>query len=100
MRLTQEHVGKLVRFNHFAPNEKGKLLALHGEYVWIAIADGGGYQSWVNHDNWEIEEPEKKPSERIRELVAIENKLGFIGDLAAIHSIIQYLDEQHDRKGK
>jgi len=97
MKIGPEHIGKRVR-----PKETGNycatVLCVDGNRCWLR-AENGHRGTYVADDNWELVEEPKRPSERIAEILRdYASPSLHVADREAIEAVIDYLDEQWEKK--
>lgn len=107
MKLGPEHVGKMVKRGPV----DGMLIGTYCDVVWVDVYNSSGPTTFLNGNNWEIIEPEKKPSEIINKdlvggIVYTGTSSTKIPDWywhmnRVKDAICRYLDEEFEkRKGK
>lgn len=104
MKLTQEHIGKKVRQTDWDKGFWVKLDFLSTQNYAVAGDDRHGRSYYgangAFYMNWELYEEEKKPSDRIREIACPMSVGDPSSEACMIGSIVQYLDEEwQKRKG-
>lgn len=82
MKLTKDHIGKMIKHRLWHLPEK--LLAINEFNAWFGTAS-----VYSIDGDWVIVEPRKKPSERIKEMVRARG----IIDISDIWVIAEFLDE-------
>lgn len=97
MKLTKEHIGKKVRSSMWLPGEWLLIQWLEGKYCAGVDEKGDAFAERIEacfSQGWEIVEPKKKPSERIKEIYIKNGGDPFSADIPEIcQVIIEYLDE-------
>lgn len=96
MILDQSHVGKKVRLDQ---GEIFQLVAVDNEDVWIKDASFN-HGTYENNGRWVIVEPQKKPSERINELVNLNTPSSLTSAYSVVEAIKKYLDEEYEKSEK
>lgn len=98
MKLTKEHIGKMV-WHDLGPEEEAGLVVAVGDELAILKAQHGEYSAFADGDWGFVEEP-KKPSERIREIISYGGNFEMddypLG--TQIKAMIKFLDEQFEAK--
>lgn len=98
MKIGPEHIGKKVTSD---PNDSDYyciLLAIHDDHVWVKDSTGVIFTAPRDND-WELVEEPKRPSERIAEILRdYASPSLHVADREAIEAVIDYLDEQWEKK--